>query len=419
MAVFICLAGCGNQNQGFEYQSPLGLKEKEENGMNEKSTIVAVNGSPHVGFGNTSMMIEMLRAPFSDEGFQLEVINVAEKEIEYCMGCGFCMERGKCWIDDDHRKIVKKLLEADGVILASPVYVLHVTGQMKTFLDRSLGFGHKPRQSWKPGLAISVSAGLGETQTADYLASGLRIFGAFSVGTLTALAISPGEFVGREAVEARAEDLARDMARAVREKRRYPATDFDLRFYQFMGNLVKSKKDSIMKNDYDHWEKQGLYNSFESYIQQSKVEVSFNKEMREAWLKELIAKQKEKKKAKKESFKEEPLPGGPLAAKSCRELLQIMPLGFKPEPAGDLKAVYQFEVSGDENFVAHLQIEDGSCSYHDGPSDDPGVVIKTPADVWLDISKGELDGQQAFMSGRYKVEGDLSLLLKLRTLFPR
>ena len=63
-----------------------------------------------------------------------------------------------------------ELLEAEGIILASPVYFRHVTGQMKTFFDRSLALGHKPRPTWKPGLAISVSAGLGETDTADYLA---------------------------------------------------------------------------------------------------------------------------------------------------------------------------------------------------------------------------------------------------------
>ena len=58
------------------------------------------------------------------------------------------------------------------------------------------------------------------------------------------------------------------------------------------------------------------------------------------------------------------------------------------------------------------------CVYHDGPADKASVVIKTPAETWLKISRGELNGQQAFMSGQYKVEGDLSLLQKLRALFP-
>jgi putative sterol carrier protein len=96
-----------------------------------------------------------------------------------------------------------------------------------------------------------------------------------------------------------------------------------------------------------------------------------------------------------------------------------MPLGFNPSAARGLEAVYQFQITGDESFTAHLKIGEGACSYHDGPALQPGVVIKTPTDVWLAISRGELDGQQAFMAGKYKVEGDLSLLLKLRFLFNR
>ena len=84
-------------------------------------------------------------------------------------------------------------------------------------------------------------------------------------------------------------------------------------------------------------------------------------------------------------------------------------IGKKPVPVPkDVKV----ELSG-----AHLKISGGKCTYHEGPAKKPGVIIKTPADVWLAISKGELDGQQAFMSGQYQVEGDLSLLMKLRSLF--
>ncbi len=253
--------------------------------MSAKPTIVAVNGSPHAGIGNTALMIEMLRPTLAEKGFELEVIHLAGKNIEYCTGCAFCMEKGRCWIDDDHREITAKLLEAEGIILASPVYFRHVTGQMKTFFDRSLALGHKPRPTWKPGLAISVSAGLGETDTADYLASVLRTFGAFSVGTLTAMATQPGGFLGKEAVEARAVDLARDLARAIRENRRYPATDRDLRFYQFMGSLVKSQKDTVMKHDYKHWQEHGFYDNFEKYIQQTTAEVPFDSSNRDAWIK--------------------------------------------------------------------------------------------------------------------------------------
>lgn len=104
-------------------------------------------------------------------------------------------------------------------------------------------------------------------------------------------------------------------------------------------------------------------------------------------------------------------------AKRCKELLQLMPLSFNPNAAGNLEAIYQFEVSGDEEFVAHLKIGNGVCTFHDGPMRQPDIVVKTPADVWLAISRGERDGQLAFMNAEYKIEGDISLLLKLKTLF--
>ncbi len=97
----------------------------------------------------------------------------------------------------------------------------------------------------------------------------------------------------------------------------------------------------------------------------------------------------------------------------------MMPSAFQPEAAEGLTAVYQFEVQGDETFVAHLRIAGGACTFHEGPSDKPNLIIKTPTDVWLKISRGELNGQQAFMDGRYKVEGDMNLLLKMNRLFSR
>lgn len=391
---------------------------KEDNGMNANRTVVAVNGSPRAGVGNTAMLIGMLQESLAKEGIVVETIHLCDREIEFCTGCGHCMENGKCWIEDDHAGIVERLLAADGIILASPVYFSHVTAQMKAFIDRSLALGHKPRGTWKPGIAVSVSAGLGETQVAEYLAARLRPYGAFDVGRLTALATSPGEFIGKEAVEARAADLARDLARAIREKRRHPATEWDLRYYQFMGALVRKNRDSMMKDDHRHWEALGLYEGFETYIQQKKETVPYDPEIRRVWLKETIAHHKAGKEGRRAATRDATATSSrPPAAASCRELLQSMPPGFDRAAAGDLEAVYQFEIAGGEEFTAHLRIGGGECSFHEGPADKPGVVIKSSSDVWLGISRGEIDGQQAFMTGKYKVEGDLSLLMKLKSLF--
>jgi multimeric flavodoxin WrbA/putative sterol carrier protein len=392
------------------------LTQKEGTPMENRFTIVAVNGSPHAGIGNTALMLEMLRQPLIDQGCALEVVTLCEHEIEYCTGCALCMEKGKCWIPDDHHAIVERLLGADGVILASPVYFFHVTAQMKTFLDRSLAWGHKPTPSWKPGLAVSVSAGSGETQTADYLAMLLRVYGAFPVGRLTAMAATPGAFVGREAVEAHARNLGRDLAQAVREKRRYPASDEDLRFYQFMSGLVRSQKDTLMQADYAHWEKHGLFEGFERYIQQTTSKADYDPEVRKAWIQEAIAAHKARREVRNAPAPKPPSPGRQSPV-SCRDLIRSMPLGFRAEAAAGLEAVYQFEITGTETFVAHLRIREGRCTWHEGPVEHPDILIRSPADVWLAISRGALDGQHAFMSGQFTAQGEFGLLMKLKSLF--
>lgn len=404
--------------------NPPAAPAKEEK-MSGNPLVVALNASPHAGMGNTGQMIEMLRPTLAQEGLDLEVLELHGKEIEYCVGCAFCMERGACWIDDDHPGMVKRLLAADAIVLGSPVYFHHVTGQMKTFLDRSLAFGHKPRGTWKPGLAISVTARVGETQVAEYLSGMLKVYGAYSVGALTALATAPGEFMGKEDVEARAADLARDLARAVKEKRRYPVTGNDYVYWLFMRELVAANKDGVMRDDFAHWQKHGLYDSFEDYAGRKTHRLSLGDATRQAWIQNMIAERKARKRRAADSAPaspaaQSPAPpaaAGPHAAKTCRELLQIMPLGFHPEAAGDLRAIYQFEVREGEEFTAHLSIAEGKCVFVEGPAAKPDVVIKTPAQVWLDISQGRLNGQTAFMSGKYQVEGNLMLLMRLSQLF--
>jgi multimeric flavodoxin WrbA/putative sterol carrier protein len=385
--------------------------------MGKSLSVVAVNGSPHTGAGNTALMLAIIGDSLNRLGLRLDVIHLTDHVIEYCVGCGYCMENGKCWVPDDHASILDRLLAADAVILASPVYFFHVTAQMKTFLDRSLALGHKPRPTWKPGLAVSVSAGSGETHVADYLAQMLRVYGAFPVGHLTALATVPGGFIGKDAVEARAADLASDLARAISEKRRYPATDMDLRYYHFMSALVRENRNSVMKNDFDHWEKQGLDQGFEAYIQQKREATApHDPDIRNAWMKDLMA-EYARKRSIRGTHTSNPTPDGSSRAKTCRELLQSMPSSLDRSAAGELNATYEFQVTGEEAFSAHLRIDHGACTYGEGPADSPGVVIKTPASVWLAISRGELDGQTAFMNGKFTAEGDLTLLFKLKRLF--
>jgi multimeric flavodoxin WrbA/putative sterol carrier protein len=392
-------------------------KPQQEGKMADRFRVVAINGSPHSAIGNTSQMIRMIGEGLSREGVVLEEIFLTDKAIAYCIGCAVCLEKGKCWRKDDHAGITDALFAADGIILASPVYFKHVTAQMKTFIDRSLAFGHKPRRASKPGLAVTVSAGLADTATARYLEDMLRIYGAFSLGALVAIGVNMGGFLGKESVEAKAQDLARDLARAIKEKKRYPVTGDDLYAYLFMRDLVTREKD-FMRDDYQYWQNAGILDGFEAYVQQRFTPVSYDPETRKEWIKGLIREESAGKTGAKAPSDTSPAShAGPAAAMSCHELLKMMPLGFRSEAAPGLKAIYQFEISGAETFNAYLVIADDHCTFHEGSHGKPDVVIKSPAEVWLAISQGTLDGQKAFLSGKYRVEGNVGLLLKLKALF--
>jgi putative sterol carrier protein len=235
---------------------------------------------------------------------------------------------------------------------------------------------------------------------------------------LTAIATVPGGFLGKAAVEARAQDLAQDLCRAIKEKREFPVTDEQLSYYLFMRDLVTREK-GIMQDDYRHWWETGLIETFESYVKQKYTSTDFDDpEMRKEWRRETIREEKDKGKGGAvESGSEEIVYGTETATGCCHELLRNMPASFRSEEAKGIKVVYQFEITGAEEFAAYLQIGEGRCEFHEGRHGEPDVIITSPADVWLAVSRKEISGQAAFMSGKYKVKGDIALLMKLNKLF--
>lgn len=102
---------------------------------------------------------------------------------------------------------------------------------------------------------------------------------------------------------------------------------------------------------------------------------------------------------------------------TCRDLIAGMPNVFNPQAAGNLSGDIQFHVTGQEPGEYYLQIAGGQCAFFDGTSAAPKLTIDTPAEVWMAISRGELDGQMAFMQGKYRVNGDFTILMKMGELF--
>jgi hypothetical protein len=101
-------------------------------------------------------------------------------------------------------------------------------------------------------------------------------------------------------------------------------------------------------------------------------------------------------------------------------MLEGMTLVFDPQVAGDLDATLRFDVTGPEPGRYYLRIANGDCTFHVGSGNGvsaSSLTITTPPDVWLKVSRGELNSQEALMQGLYQADGDFSLLLRMNTLF--
>jgi len=102
---------------------------------------------------------------------------------------------------------------------------------------------------------------------------------------------------------------------------------------------------------------------------------------------------------------------------SVDKLIEGMPGAFDPQAAGDLKADIQFDISGEKGGKWILSIAGGRCEVRRGEVLSPTVTIESPGDVWVKISRGEIDRPKALMEGLYRIKGDMKILTRMPQLF--
>ena len=138
--------------------------------------------------GNTEILVREALAGAKESGAEVELLRISDMNIAACDGCETCHQSGECRIKDDMQKVYEKILAADGIILGSPVYFWSVSGQAKTFMDRTYALRypyHKLKN--KVGGAIAAAGSRGSVNALsiinnfflghDMLATGLGISG--------------------------------------------------------------------------------------------------------------------------------------------------------------------------------------------------------------------------------------------------
>lgn len=101
--------------------------------------VVGINGSARKD-GNTSIAIKTVFAELEKEGISTRLINIAEKKLHGCRACYKCFDNkdSRCvFIDDDANEMIDAMINADGIILGSPVYFSAMSSETKALIDRA------------------------------------------------------------------------------------------------------------------------------------------------------------------------------------------------------------------------------------------------------------------------------------------
>jgi multimeric flavodoxin WrbA len=183
----------------------------------KRPKIVAFNGSPRKD-GNTSILIRRILDELENEGIETELVQVGGQMIRGCTDCRRCFENRdrRCVFDDDIvNDCIGKMVDADGIILASPVYFLDVTSEMKALIDRAGVVARANDGPFRRKAAIAAAAvrRSGANHTVDtmlhfMLYSGMTVTGAPVIG----IGRDIGDVRKDEEGMARAKEAGKNMA---------------------------------------------------------------------------------------------------------------------------------------------------------------------------------------------------------------
>lgn len=216
--------------------------------------LLCISGSPRGKSSNTLRLVEeaIAGAAETEPDISVEQIHLGDLQIKFCTGCGACHRKLlACPVKDDIGEVLEKMLNADTIILASPVYINQVTAQLKVLLDRSSPFVHCQMLRGKYGAAFATSGGGPHEMVPEYLKEYLVSCGAQYVCGVSASMSSIQE------ASKKAWALGEKLARAVKEQKTYPdQLALMEKRKAFFKPVISSRKDE-WKGEHDYWQQKG------------------------------------------------------------------------------------------------------------------------------------------------------------------
>jgi multimeric flavodoxin WrbA len=328
-------------------------------------------------------MLNYLVEGMKEAGADVEVVNLREKNIKNCIGCFTCWTKtpGKCIHKDDMTKeLFPKWLKSDLVVYATPLYHYTVNAEMKAFIERTLPIlepffeqrdnrtVHPLRQRPPDAVVLSV-AGFIEMSVFDQLSNYVQFLFGRHMRLLAEIYRPAAETLSN--IEDKKDEVFKATIQAGRE-------------------LVNSRRVSTETLN---------------RIQQPILDFQTFAQIGNLYWKTCIAEGV----TPKEFLKKNMIP----RPDSIESFMLLFPFGLNSEAVGERKIILQFNFSGEVTGPCYFIIEKGNVSAEEGGKENPDITIETPFEIWMDIMTGKADGQQMFMEQKYKINGDLSLMIQL------
>lgn len=192
---------------------------------------------------NTYNILLQMEQILKAKGFDVEILNLFDYNLLDCIGCEACVTKHTCSQTDDIQAVLDKILESDGVVLSSPVYMSSATSRFKTFADRTNIWVHKPETAGMPMMFVTTTAATGIKEIK-------RFFNLYANG----LGARKGGFIARAGKKIADPINEKEMSKFIgllnRDKKYYrPAMD---EIIMFVVGKILAKKSS--GEDHTFWE---------------------------------------------------------------------------------------------------------------------------------------------------------------------
>jgi multimeric flavodoxin WrbA len=214
--------------------------------------IVLISASPRGENSQTLLLAREVLEGCSAASPETEIIDLGQCDLEFCLHREECHRQlMACPANDDGGMILQKMLDADGIVMASPNYINHVTGAMKTLMDRSNHFIHCKRLLGKYVTGVVSSGSGNDRNVLDYIRYYAHTCGAqYSGGVSSAVPI-------REGKKEEARNLGRKFVADIEDKKQYgDQLEIIEEGRRHFAKVIERRRDE-WQAEYDYWREKG------------------------------------------------------------------------------------------------------------------------------------------------------------------